>query len=213
MAGDVYKLTRWMKPRQRLQPPPIQVGDMTYSTDVEKAMALWKEKLERRDASDDIVDGWQPAASPPREIPFARTISTKEVEKAVLQTGNTTPGSDGITTRMLQAAWPHIARPVTILYNACLRLGHYPSVFKTAEVVMIPKLNKRDLSKVSTWRPILLLSCLSKGLERVVARRMAHTAIKYGILHPNQAGALLKRSAVDIVVSLIYDVEKALAAG
>ncbi|KAM3454106.1 hypothetical protein NHJ6243_008968 [Beauveria neobassiana] len=192
-AEGVFKLTRWMKPRQRLQPPPIQVGDMTYSTDVEKAMALRKEKLERRDASDDIADGWQPAVSPTKEIPFTRTISTKEVEKAVLHTGNTTPGSDGITTRMLQAAWPHIARPVTTLYNACLRLGHHPSVFKTAEVVMIPKLNKRNLSKVSTWRPISLLSCLSKGLER--------------------AGALPKRSAVDIVVSLIYDIEKALAAG
>ncbi|OAA62398.1 reverse transcriptase [Akanthomyces lecanii RCEF 1005] len=145
-AEGVYKLTRWMKPRQRLQPPPLQVGDMTYSTDVEKAMALRKEKLERRDASDDIANGWQPAVSPPKEIPFARIISTKEVEKAVLHTGNTTPGSDGITTRMLQAAWPHIARPVTTLYNACLRLGHHPSVFKTAEVVMIPKLNKRDLT-------------------------------------------------------------------
>ena len=202
-----------MKPRQRLQPPPIQVGDMTYSTDKEKAMALRKEKLERRDASDDIADGWQPSVNPTKEIPFARTISNKEVEKAVLHTGNTTPGSDGITTRMLQAAWPHIARPVTTLYNACLRLGHHPSVFKTAEVVMIPKLNKRDLSKVSTWRPISLLSCLSKGLERVIARRMANAAIKYGILHSNQAGALPKRSAVDIVVSLIYDIEKALAAG
>ncbi|KAM3450573.1 hypothetical protein NHJ6243_009776 [Beauveria neobassiana] len=212
-AEGVFKLTRWMKPRQRLQPPPIQVGDMTYSTDVEKAMALRKEKLERRDASDDIADGWQPAVSPTKEIPFARTISTKEVEKAVLHTGNTTPGSDGITTRMLQAVWPHIARPVTTLYNACLQLGHHPSVFKTAEVVMIPKLNKRNLSKVSTWRPISLLSCLSKGLERVIARRMAYAAIKYGILHPNQAGALPKRSAVDIVTSLIYDIEKALAAG
>ena len=78
---------------------------------------------------------------------------------------------------------------------------------------MIPKLNKRDLSKVSTWRPISLLSCPSKGLERVIARRMAYAAIRYSILHPNQAGALPKRSAVDIVVSLIYDIEKALAAG
>ena len=39
---------------------------------------------------------------------------------------------------------------------------------------------------------------------------MAYTAIKYGILHPNQAGALPKRSAVDNVVSLLYDIEKAL---
>ncbi|TQV90123.1 endonuclease/reverse transcriptase [Cordyceps javanica] len=212
-AEGVYKLTRWMKPRQRLQPPPIQVGDATYSTEIEKAMALRREKLERRDASDDIPDGWRPAVNPSKEVSFARTISTKEIEKAVLHTGNTTPGSDGITTKMLRAAWPHIASPLTTLYNACLWRGHHPSVFKAAEVVMIPKSNKRDLSDVSSWRPISLLSCLSKGLERVIARRMAHAALKNGILHPSQAGALPKRSAVDIVTSLVYDIEKALAAG
>ncbi|XWX00640.1 hypothetical protein V2A60_008661 [Cordyceps javanica] len=193
-AEGVYKLTRWMKPRQRLQPPPIQVGDMTYSTEMEKAMALRKEKLERRDASDDIPDAWQPAVEPAKRRPFAKVISAKEVEKAVLHTGNTTPGSDGITTKMLQAAWSHIARPLTTLYNACLRLGYHPGVFKAAEVVMIPKLNKRDLSDVGSWRPISLLSCLSKGLERVIARRIAYAALKN-------------------VTSLIYDVEKALAAG
>lgn len=130
-AEGVYKLTRWMKPRQRLHPPPIQVGDMTYSTDAEKAMALPKGKLDRRDASDGIADGWQPAASPIKEIPFARMIPTKDVEKVVLHTGNTTPGSDGITTRMLQAAWPHIARPVTTLYNACLSVVNSAAEYKT----------------------------------------------------------------------------------
>ena len=78
---------------------------------------------------------------------------------------------------------------------------------------MIPKPNKRDLSDVSAWRPISLPSCLSKGLERVIARRMAYAAIRHGITHPNQAGALPKRSATDIVTSLIYDIEKALASG
>ncbi|OAA61592.1 Ribonuclease H-like protein [Akanthomyces lecanii RCEF 1005] len=115
------EILAWMKPRQRLQPPPIQVGDMTYSTDVEKATALRREKLERRDASDDVADGWQPAVSSPKEIPFAKTISIEEIEKAVWHTGNTTPGSDGITTRMLQR-------------------------LQTAEVVMTPKVNKRDLT-------------------------------------------------------------------
>ncbi len=114
---------------------------------------------------------------------------------------------------MLRAAWPHIARPLIILYNACLRIGYYPIVFKTAEVVMIPKPNKRDLSDVSAWRPISLLSCLSKGLERVIARRMAYAAIKYGIIYPNQAGALPKCSATDIITSLIYNIEKALVSG
>ncbi|TQW06752.1 reverse transcriptase, RNaseH [Cordyceps javanica] len=169
------------------------------------------------------VDSWHNNDTRPRVMTYVKkdnkiraepkTISTEEIEKAVLHTGNTTPGSNGITTKMLQTAWSHIARPLTTLYNACLQLGHHPSIFKAAKVVMIPKMNKRDLSDVGSWRPISLLSCLSKGLERVIARRMAYAALRNGILHPSQAGALPKRSAVDIVASLIYDIEKALAAG
>ncbi len=42
---------------------------------------------------------------------------------------------------------------------------------------------------------------------------MAYTTIKYSILYPNQASTLPKRSAIDIIVSLIYDIKKALTAG
>ncbi|KID78672.1 reverse transcriptase [Metarhizium guizhouense ARSEF 977] len=114
---------------------------------------------------------------------------------------------------MLQAIWPSISQVTTLLYNACVALGYHPSPFKTAEVAMIPKLNKRDLSDISAWRPISLLSCLSKGLERVIGRRLAYLAIKHKVLHPDQAGALPKRSATDIVTALVYDVERALGNG
>jgi hypothetical protein len=133
-----------------------------------------------------------PTVSPTQQIPFSAHIPTSEAQDALLRTGNTTPGMDGITTKMLQAIWPSISHVITLLYSACLTLGYHPTAFKTAEVAMIPKLNKRDLSDISAWRPISLLSCLSKGLERAVGRRLAYLAIKYKVLHPNQAGALPK---------------------
>lgn len=60
-----------------------------------------------------------------------------------------------------------------------------------AEVVMILKPNKRDLTNPSAWRLIFLLLCLGKGLERIIAKRMSYLAIKHNLLHLNQAGALL----------------------
>ncbi|OWT42476.1 reverse transcriptase [Pochonia chlamydosporia 170] len=211
--ADVFQITRWIKPRQQLQPPPIQHGSEVYTTNLERANVLRKEKLERRDVSDDIPDPWTPTVSPTQQIPFSAHISTSEAQNALLKTGNTTPGMDGITTKMLQAIWPSISHVTTLLYNACLALGYHPTAFKTAEVAMIPKLNKRDLCDVSAWRPISLLSCLSKGLERVIGRRLAYLAVKYKVLHANQAGALPKRSATDIVTALVYDVERALGNG
>lgn len=74
---------------------------------------------------------------------------------------------------------------------------------------MIPKQNKRDLIDLGTWRPISLLSYLGKGIERIIARRMSHLAIKHRILHPNQASALPQQSAIDITTTLTHNVEQA----
>ncbi|EFZ04216.2 Reverse transcriptase [Metarhizium robertsii ARSEF 23] len=107
--------------------------------------------------------------------------------------------------------------------EGCLTVGHHPGVFREAEVVMIPKPGKRNLSTPRAWRPISLLSCLGKGLERLIARRLAWASIHYAVLHPQQAGALPKRSAVDpvapkrsavdLVAALIHDIEEAFARG
>ncbi|KJZ68753.1 hypothetical protein HIM_11851 [Hirsutella minnesotensis 3608] len=78
---------------------------------------------------------------------------------------------------------------------------------------MIPKPGKKNLSTPRAWRPISLLSCLGKGLERLIARRLAWASIHYAVLHPQQAGALPKRSAVDLVAALIHDIEEAFARG
>ncbi|KJZ70204.1 hypothetical protein HIM_10390 [Hirsutella minnesotensis 3608] len=121
------------------------------------------------------------------------------------------PGPDNITVRMLRAVWHAIGSLVHQLYQGCLTIGHHPKPFREAEVVMIAKLGRRDLSTPRAWRPISLLSCLGKGLERLIARRLAWASIHFGVLHPQQIGALPKRSAVDLVAALIHDIEEAFA--
>jgi hypothetical protein len=75
--------------------------------------------------------------------------------------------------------------------------------------VMITKPGRRDLMSPRAWRPISLLPCLGKGLERLIAHRLAWAAIHYSILHPQQARALPKRSATDLVTTLVYDIKEA----
>ena len=57
---------------------------------------------------------------------------------------------------------------------------------------------KRDRSLPKSYRPIALLSCLGKGLERLLARRLAHSALKLGILARDQCSAVPKRAATDL---------------
>ncbi|EFZ02021.1 Reverse transcriptase [Metarhizium robertsii ARSEF 23] len=192
-SASVFKAVRWLKAPGAFQPPPLQVGDIVYETQIDKANALRRCTLERRTAADDIPDPWIPV-SPSRAIPFGQEITLQEVEDATIKTGNTSPGADNITVKLLQAATTR--KP-----------------FEEAEVVMIPKSGRRNLSKPRAWRPISLLSCLGKGLERLIARRLAWASINYGVLHPQQAGALPKRSAVDLVAAVVHDIEETLARG
>ncbi|KAF5007694.1 hypothetical protein FDECE_5994 [Fusarium decemcellulare] len=192
-------------------PPPFEFDNKIYETQLERAEALRRATLERRDAADDIMNPWEGAYE--ETIPFDLTVSYGEAEDATTSTGNTSPGADNITVDLLKAAWPVVGEPIRQLYEQCLKIGYHPKCFKHAEVVMIPKPGKRDLSSPRSWRPISLLSCLGKGLERLIARRMAYASVTCGVLHPQQIGALPKRSAVDLVVSLTHIIGQALMAG
>ncbi|RKK55869.1 hypothetical protein BFJ69_g17692, partial [Fusarium oxysporum] len=206
----VFKAVRWLKPPGGFQPPPLQVNNVVYETQMDKANALRQATLERRTAEDDIANAWTPV-SPSRLIPFSSEISLDEAQYATIHTGNTSPGSDNITVNLLKAVWHIIGTHIRRLFEGCLSVGHHPKPFKEAEVVMIAKPGRRDLTEPRAWRPISLLSCLGKGLERLIARRLAWAAVHYSVLHSQQAGALPKRSATDLVTVLIHDIEEAFA--
>ncbi|KJZ70298.1 hypothetical protein HIM_10305 [Hirsutella minnesotensis 3608] len=209
-SESVFRAVRWLKSPGPFQAPPLQIDGRVYETQLEKATALRQATLERRRASDDIPDPWTPVNTD-KVIPFPDQISFEEACDSTLRTGNTSPGSDNITVRMLRAVWHAIGSLVHQLYQGCLTIGHHPKPFREAEVVMIAKLGRRDLSTPRAWRPISLLSCLGKGLERLIARRLSWASIHFGVLHPQQIGALPKRSAVDLVAALIHDIEEAFA--
>ncbi|KAG5750339.1 hypothetical protein H9Q70_007000 [Fusarium xylarioides] len=147
------------------QPSPLQVDDVVYETQLDKANALRRATLERRTAEDDIQDPWI-EVSPRKTIPFPQEISLEEAQDATLCTGNTSPGADNITVKLLTAVWHIIGTHICRLFKGCLAIGYHPKPFRAAKVVIIAKPGCRDLMTPRAWRPISLLSCLYKGLER-----------------------------------------------
>lgn len=53
------------------------------------------------------------------------------------------------------------------IYNKCMEEGYFPPIWKTAEVVWLPK-------EDGTMRPICLLPILGKILDRLLTGRIAH---------------------------------------
>jgi hypothetical protein len=65
---------------------------------------------------------------------------------------------------MIQELPPSGHKTLLQLYNAILRLEYWPTKFKLARVIMIPKPGKQP-TDVTSYRPISLLSIISKILE------------------------------------------------
>jgi hypothetical protein len=74
-------------------------------------------------------------------------------------------------------------------------------------MVVIPKPNKCDYSAVKVYRPIALLNCMGKVLEKLMATRLSVMAESHDILHADQIGGHPKCLAIDAGMALMHEVE------
>ena len=75
-------------------------------------------------------------------------------------------GPDGISPRLLKEAGQSIIPSLTRLINLSLTSAKFPKSWKLANVV--PLFKKGDKDVPNNYRPVSLLSCVSKILERIV---------------------------------------------
>jgi exonuclease III len=73
--------------------------------------------------------------------------------------------------------------------NACLVKGDIPAVWKSARVLLLPKDPEKPDDSVTNHRPISLMSCGLKTLERIIKRRWVEQIEKYDLLQWAQFGS------------------------
>ena len=94
---------------------------------------------------------------------------------------------DEISIVILKKVAEYVAPPLTYIINECLLEGVFPSPLKKAKIVPIYK-KKCDTRDVCNYRPISLLSSLSKVFERVIYDRMMSFLTRYDLLTESQCG-------------------------
>jgi hypothetical protein len=93
------------------------------------------------------------------------------------------------------------------LFNISWKTGKVPSEWKEAIAVPIPKPGKNKLN-LSSYRPISLLSCLGKFMERTVNRRLFWHLESKQLLMPQQSGFHQHRSTEDQVSYTAQEIEE-----
>jgi hypothetical protein len=95
-------------------------------------------------------------------------------------------GPDEISNYIIKVSLPYIVESLTYIFNLCITKNVFPSSLKRAKVIPLPKSKQTD--DVNNYRPISLLSVLSKVLEKHIHRHLTKYLEKYKLLHEYQSG-------------------------
>ena len=151
----------------------------------------------------------QPDDPPPLPTRQLEPITEAEVLRALTPTSNSSaPGPSGIGYKLLK--WAFEAAPLRLvdLFNACLHLGYHP--WHTGTVIILPKLGKPDYSVAKAYRPITLLECCGKLLEKIVASHILHDNLVHQLIPSSQFGSRNYSCAVDAATCLTHNISDTL---
>lgn len=112
------------------------------------------------------------------------------------------PGPDGISNKVLKCLPLKGICALTAIYNASLRLSCFPIAFKQANVILIPKPGKDPLL-TSNHRPISLLPCLGKILEKIILVRLESFISENKILPDFQHGFRSGHSSIHQLLRVV----------
>ena len=87
------------------------------------------------------------------------------------------------------------------IINCSLLSGIVPSKLKIAKVIPIFKNGHRE--DMYNYRPISILPCFSKNVEKIIANRLLSFLLKYNILYDHQFGFIPGKNTTHAILSLV----------
>ena len=128
-------------------------------------------------------------------------LGCHEVGKLIYKLKNKrSVGPDEISTYIVKITLPYILEHLTYAYNLSIEQNTFPSSFKVAKVIPIPK--SKDLTDPSFFRPISILSVLSKPLERHIHTHLLKHMETHQLFMPSQSGFRPKHSCQTAIMKM-----------
>jgi hypothetical protein len=140
-----------------------------------------------------------------------RPIVEMEIIKIVEKFNpNKSAGHDNIGNFIIKKVCKEIVEPLTMIFNLSISTGVVPEKLKMAKVIPIYK--KDDSEVFSNYRPVSILPCFSKILERLVFNRSVDYINMHEILNNKQFGFRSNHSTYMAILQLVdkinYAVER-----
>ena len=125
-----------------------------------------------------------------------------------LLNASTASGLDEVSPKVVKAIANYIVKPLTHIFNLSFLSGIIPNALKIARVTPVYKANSKE--NFANYRPISVLPCFSKILEKLMYKRAITFLNKNNILSNNQYGFRAGHSTQQVVIELVDRISQAI---
>ena len=198
----MWKITKqFLKQNKDTDIPVIIHNGLQYHSPTEKANIL--NDYFCKQSSIDDSHASLPPITPPDETLSTIRLTNQDVEDVLnLLDVSKANGPDLLSPRLLKEGSPILSPYLTHIFNKSLELCIFPAEWKLANIIPIHK--KGDKSDTSNYRPISLISCLGKVLEKCIFKYLYNYLVDYNKITSVQSGFRPKDSVVLQLIDL-YD--------
>ena len=119
---------------------------------------------------------------------------------------NKSAGYDDVNYNVVKPIFEYISKPLKYIFNLSLSTGVFPISLKIAKITPIFK--SEDVTDMSNYRPISVLPCFSKILEKIMYNRLYNHLYENNILYNEQFGFQKNTSTDHAILELVDELRQ-----
>ena len=215
-AREMWQYTNELLNRKskKTEKPTITLKINGASTDDEKTVAeqfnefftsIGQELVNKFEGGGNAFEKFMPCPVPDgQEMKFMEIDSTDYHNIITSMKAKRSTGFDEVSNKLIKDVQIEIREPIMDIINTSLCTGKVPDSWKTAKIIPLHK--SGDKQDTNNYRPISLLSALSKIMEKVV-HKQTYQYVEQKILTVSQFGFRRQRETAQAVLAFLRNIK------
>jgi len=158
--------------------------------------------------SEELISTYKSLKDTHRNFLEFKLIEQFEIENVIDSMTSKAVGIDGVSICLIKWMKKGVIPALEHVYNFSLYFGEYPHTWKQSIVTPIPKIPIP--SHEAHYRPINILSCLGKILDKLVYKQVQQFIDSGNYLDPYQSGYRVGHSTETALIRVCDDIRKAM---